>query len=92
MRDVQSDMILENLGHQAVHPAANRRQQHQDIGALISFGDRPLHRADLSTQPLNSRKQFLFFFGNSDSLSFSFLRFPALFLDRYPRWNATLYA
>jgi hypothetical protein len=46
----------------------------------------------LSTQPLNSRKQFLFFFGNSDSLSFSFLRFPALFLDRYPRWNATLYA
>jgi len=79
MHDVQSDMILENLGHQAVHPAANRRQQHQDVGALISFGDCPLHRADLSTRPLHSRKRSLFFFGNSDRLSFIFLRFPALF-------------
>jgi len=44
--------------------------------ALIACGDRPLHRADLSTQPLHSRKQLLFFFGNSDRLSFLFCVSP----------------
>jgi hypothetical protein len=60
MRDVQSDMILENLGHQAVHPAANRRQQHQDVGALISFGDCPLHRADCPPSGFIRENSFCF--------------------------------
>jgi hypothetical protein len=33
---VQPYVILQNLRHQSVHSAADRRQQHQNVGALIS--------------------------------------------------------
>jgi len=86
MRDVKPDVILQYLGHQTVHAASNRRQQHQDGRALVSVADRVLHRGDLSREALDSRKQLLFFFRDFWPFVFhDFDKFPRSAEDGYPR-------
>jgi hypothetical protein len=62
MCNVQPDVILQDLRHQAVDAAANRRQEHQDIGALVTLSHRALDRGNLPAQAFDPRKQLLFFF------------------------------
>jgi len=64
MRDVQPNVVFQNLRHQAVHAATNGCEQHQDIGTLVTFSYRTLDRVNLSSEPLDAGKQFLFFLGD----------------------------
>src|SRR5581483_7133580 len=51
--NMQTDMILQDLGHQAVNASANSSEQHQNIGALIAFSDRALNGIHLAGKPFN---------------------------------------
>jgi hypothetical protein len=59
---MQPDVIFQDFRHQAVDAAANRGQQHQDIGALVTVSDRALDRGNLPAHAFDPGKQLLFFF------------------------------
>lgn len=64
MRDVQPDVVFEDLGQKAIHAAANRRQKHLDVRALVTVSRRTLDSGNLPAHAFDPRKRFLFFFRN----------------------------
>jgi hypothetical protein len=48
MHQVQLDVILQDLRHQAVDAAPNSRQQHQDVGTFVTLDYRALNSCNLS--------------------------------------------
>lgn len=54
-RDVQTDMVFEYLGHQAVDPSANVGQQHQDVRTIVAGGEGAFDGVDLPANPLYAR-------------------------------------
>jgi len=81
MRDVQPNVIFQDLRHQAVHATSNRRQQHQDVRAFVPVSHRVLDGSNLSREAFDPRKQLLFFFRDFREFVFHkiFFVFPALF-------------
>ncbi len=57
IHQVKADVRLQNLGHQAVHPTAHRRQQHQLIAAVHIARKRALHRVQLAAYLLHALQQ-----------------------------------
>ena len=55
-------VILKHLGHQTVDPTAHIRQQHKNIGAVISRGERAFDGIHLSANPFDPRYELLFLF------------------------------
>ena len=55
-------MIFKHFGHQAVNPTPHIRQQHKNIGAVISRGERAFDGIDLSANPFDTRHEFLLLF------------------------------
>ncbi|SPF39698.1 hypothetical protein SBA1_290060 [Candidatus Sulfotelmatobacter kueseliae] len=80
MSDVKADVIFQNFRHQAVHAAPNRRQQHQNVGALVPFSDGALHGGDLPAQTFDAGKQLLFLIRNfREFVLHDFFAIPRIF-------------
>jgi hypothetical protein len=58
---VKPYVVFEDFGHQTVDAAPNVRQQHKDIRAIVARCERSLDRVNLSTNPLDTGDQLLFF-------------------------------
>jgi hypothetical protein len=56
MHYMQLNVVFQDLGHQAIHAATNRGQQHQNVGAFVAAAHSPLDGPDLSRKPLDPRK------------------------------------
>jgi hypothetical protein len=56
------DMVLNDLGHQAVHCAARSDDQMKNVGAALFFLDRALERFDLTANAPHSVQKLGFFF------------------------------
>jgi hypothetical protein len=76
MRDVQPDVVLQYVSHQAMDTdtASNRVQQHQDVGAFIAFGHGALNSLDLTPRRLIRGGNFCFSLEISDILSIMNIR------------------
>jgi hypothetical protein len=59
MNDMQSDVIFQDLGHQAVDSTSDGGQEHQDIRTFIAVRDRALDRTHLPRQSSYAGEQFL---------------------------------
>jgi hypothetical protein len=58
---VQADVVLEDLGHQAVDAAAHVGKQHENVGAVVAGGERALDGVDLAADALDAGDELLFF-------------------------------
>lgn len=54
---MQTNMVLRNLGHQALDSAANICQLHQNVSAIVSDSQRELDCIDLSAYSLDVRNR-----------------------------------
>jgi len=59
---MQPDVVRDDLGHQAVHRAARRNYQLEDLGTTLFLLERAFDRLDLASYPPHPRQQPLFFF------------------------------
>jgi hypothetical protein len=59
--DVEPDMILDHVGHQAAQGAARSDDEVEYIGATSVLLDRSLNRLDLATYAPHAVKELLFF-------------------------------
>jgi hypothetical protein len=60
--DVDADVILDYLRHQAVHRAARGHDQVKDVGASFFLVDRTFERFDLSAYAANPVQELGFLF------------------------------
>src|SRR5712692_10703941 len=60
--NMHPDMVLNNLGHQAVHCAARRDDQMKNVGATLFLLDRALERFDLTANAPHSVQKLGFLF------------------------------
>jgi hypothetical protein len=54
-------VVFKNFGHQTIDTAANIRKQHKNVRAIVARRKRSLNGVNLSTNPLNTSNQLLFF-------------------------------
>src|SRR5580692_831744 len=61
---VQADVVFQDLRHQAVDTAANRGQEHENVGAFVAGSEGALDRCELAADSLDAEQELLFLFGN----------------------------
>lgn len=54
LQQMQSDMVLQYLGHQSINPSPHRCQQHKDVGTVMVFcSQRTFYSVYLPTNSLH---------------------------------------
>ncbi len=76
---MQADVIFQYLRHQTVDPAANRGQEHEDVGAFIPGSEGALDGRELATDSLDAKQKLLFLFGNFGNLILHFYLLSSTF-------------
>ncbi len=78
--EMEADVGLQHLAHQSVHPASDRRQQHQLPAAVVIRRHQPFNGIQLAPQSAHSLQQFhLFPLVNAHELP--------LFDNTHPRYS-----